>query len=260
MKGRLKMKIAAAFKVVPDDQDIKVAGDRTLDYSKAKNTISVYDLNALEVAAQLAAEVEGSAAVAITAGPASIDEAKLKKSALARGVDELFMTADDACAGMDAKATAAELAKLVAQNRAAAWTWSCAATVPLTTMLSRSTWQLACKLGWPVVNAATKITCKGDVLEVERTLEDAVEVVEVELPAVISVTPDVAEPRIPGMKDILAAGKKPMNVAGASDVAAAAIEVVDCKAPEQADRKLEIFDASEDGAIDSFVAAIKAAL
>lgn len=117
MKGRLKMKIAAAFKVVPDDQDIKVAGDRTLDYSKAKNTISVYDLNALEVAAQLAAEVDGSAAVAITAGPASIDEAKLKKSALARGVEELFMTADDACAGMDAKATAAELAKLVAPDR-----------------------------------------------------------------------------------------------------------------------------------------------
>ena len=110
-----------------------------------------------------------------------------------------------------------------------------------------------------MVNAATKITCKGDALEVERTLEDAVEVVEVSLPAVVSVTPDAAEPRIPGMKDILAAGKKPMNVAGASDVAAA-IEVVDCKAPEQADRKLEIFDASEDGAIDSFVAAIKAAL
>ena len=41
--------------------------------------------------------------------------------------------------------------------------------------------QLACKLGWPVVNAATKVTCKGDVLEVERTLEDAVEVVELSL-------------------------------------------------------------------------------
>ena len=207
MKGRLKMKIAAAFKVVPDDQDIKVAGDRTLDYSKAKNTISVYDLNALEVAAQLAAEVEGSAAVAITAGPASIDEAKLKKSALARGVDELFMTADDACAGMDAKATAAELAKLVAQigdvdlvvcGDGSADNYAQQVDV-----------QLACKLGWPVVNAATKVTCKGDVLEVERTLEDAVEVVEVSLPAVVSVTPDAAEPRIPGMKDILAAGKKP---------------------------------------------------
>ena len=166
--------------------------------------------------------------------------------------------ADDACADMDAKATAAELAKLVAQigdvdlvvcGDGSADNYAQQVDV-----------QLACKLGWPVVNAATKITCKGDVLEVERTLEDAVEVVEVSLPAVVSVTPDAAEPRIPGMKDILAAGKKPMNVAGASDVAAAAIEVLDCKAPEQADRKLEIFDASEDGAIDNFVAAIKAAL
>ena len=120
--------------------------------------------------------------------------------------------------------------------------------------------QLAEKLGWPVVTAACKVEVNGSTAVVTRALEDCTEVVEVELPAVISVTPDVAEPRIPGMKDILAAGKKPMNVAGASDVAAAAIEVVDCKAPEQADRKLEIFDASEDGAIDSFVAAIKAAL
>ena len=54
------------------------------------------------------------------------------------------------------------------------------------------------------------------------------------------------------MKDILAAGKKPMNVAGAEGSYANAIEVVDCKAPEQADRKLEIMDASEDGAIEKF--------
>ena len=97
-------------------------------------------------------------------------------------------------------------------------------------------------------------------MTVERTLEDVVETVEVPLPAVVSVTPDIALPRIPGMKDILAAGKKPMNVAGAEGSYANAIEVVDCKAPEQADRKLEIIDASEDGAIEKFAAAIKAAL
>ena len=62
------------------------------------------------------------------------------------------------------------------------------------------------------------------------------------------------------MKDILAAGKKPMNVAGAADVATSTITVVDCKAPQQADRKLEILDASEDGAIEKFAAALKAAL
>ena len=51
-----------------------------------------------------------------------------------------------------------------------------------------------------------------------------------------------------------------MNVAGAPDVVASALTVVDCKAPQQADRKLQIVDAAEDGAIESFAAAIKAAL
>ena len=49
------MKIVAAIKVVPDDEAIKVAGDRTLDASKAKEKISTYDLNAIEAGAQLAA-------------------------------------------------------------------------------------------------------------------------------------------------------------------------------------------------------------
>ena len=218
----------------------------------------MYDLNALEVAAQLAAEVDGSAAVAITAGPASIDEAKLKKSALARGVEELFMTADDACAGMDAKATAAELAKLVAQigdvdlvvcGDGSADNYAQQVDV-----------QLAAKLGLPVVNGATKIEAGDGVVTVVRTLEDVVETVEVPLPAVVSVAPDVALPRIPGMKDILAAGKKPMNVFAAEGTFANSIEVVDCKAPKQADRKLEIIDAADDGAIEKFAAAIKAAL
>ena len=44
------VKIAVAFKVVPDDQDIQVASDRSLDFSKAKGMVSAYDLNALEAA------------------------------------------------------------------------------------------------------------------------------------------------------------------------------------------------------------------
>ena len=42
------MKIVVAVKVVPDDQDIFVSPDRSLDYSKAKPKISEYDKNALE--------------------------------------------------------------------------------------------------------------------------------------------------------------------------------------------------------------------
>ncbi|OUO90354.1 electron transfer flavoprotein [Gordonibacter sp. An230] len=252
------MNIVAAFKVVPDDQDIQVAPDRSLDYSKAKNTVSAYDLNAIEAAAQLAAAEPGSKVVAVSAGPASIDDSKLKKNVLARGVDELYLTADDACANLDANATAAVLAELL--SKVGAWDVVLCGDGSADNYAQQVDVQLAARLGVPVVNGATRIVAKGDALEVERTLEDVVETVEVPLPAIVSVAPDIAEPRIPGMKDILAAGKKPMNVAGTDASFGAKVEVVSCQAPEQADRKLEIIDASEDGAIERFAAALKAAL
>ena len=252
------MNIVAAFKVVPDDQDIQVASDGSLDYSKAKGIVSTYDLNAIEAAAQLAAANEGSKAIAVTVGGPDIDDSKLKKNVLARGVDELYMTADDACAGLDAFATAAALAELL--SKVGSFDVVLCGDGSADNYAQQVDVQLAAKLGLPVVNAATKITAKGDALEVERMLEDVVEVVEVPLPAVVSVAPDIALPRIPGMKDILAAGKKPMNVAGAEGSYANEIEVVSCKAPEQADRKQVVLEAGADGAVEQFVAALKAAL
>ena len=252
------MKIVVSFKVVPDDQDIQVSGDGSLDFSKAHKIVSTYDLNVMEAAAQLAAANEGSSVVGVTVGDKKIDDSKLKKNVLARGVDELFMTADDACADMDAHATAAALAELVA--KVGDYDLILCGDGSADNYAQQVDVQLAAKLGLPVVNGATKIEAGDGFVTVERTLEDVVETVEVPLPAVVSVTPDAALPRIPGMKDILAAGKKPMNVVAADGTYANAIEIVDCKAPEQADRKLEIIDASEDGAIEKFAAAIKAAL
>ena len=235
-----------------------MSADGTLDYSKAKNTVSAYDLNAIEAAAQLAAANEGSNVVAVTVGGADIDDSKLKKNVLARGVDELYMTADDACKGLDARATAVALAELV--SKVGDFDVVLCGDGSADNYAQQVDVQLAAKLGLPVVTAATKITAKDGALEVERTLEDVVEVVEVPLPAVVSVAPDIALPRIPGMKDILAAGKKPMGVAGADGAYESALEVLSCKAPEQAERKLEVMDASEDGAIEKFAAALKAAL
>ncbi len=252
------MKIVVSFKVVPDDQDIQVSGDRSLDYSKAHQIVSTYDLNAMEAAAQLAAANEGSSVVGITVGGPKIDDSKMKKNVLARGVDELYMTADEACADLDSHATAEALAELVA--KVGDYDLIVCGDGSADNYAQQVDVQLAAKLGVPVVNGATKIEAGDGAVIVERTLEDVVETVEVPLPAVVSVSPDIALPRIPGMKDILAAGKKPMNVAGAEGAYANTVELVACKAPEQADRKLEIIDASEDGAIEKFAAAIKAAL
>lgn len=251
------MNIVVAFKVVPDDQDIQIGADRSLDFSKAKGIVSAYDLNAIEAAAALAAANPGSTVTALTVGDASIDDSKLKKNVLARGVDTLRMVADDALAGLDAHGTAAELAAVLG-------------TMDYDVVLcgdgsaddyaQQVDVQLAGALGVPSVNAVTRIEVAGDALVVERTLEDVIEEVEVPLPAVVAVSPDVAEPRIPGMKDILAAGKKPMEVSGAPVAAERTIEVVSCAAPQQADRACNVQDASADGAIEQFVVALKAAL
>ena len=252
------MNIVVCCKVVPDDQDIQVAADGTLDYSKAKPIVSAYDLNAIEAAAQLAAANEGSKVIAMTVGGADIDDSKLKKNILARGVDELYMTADDACKGLDAHAAAAALADLVA--KAGEYDLILCGDGSADDYAQQVDVQLAARLGLPSVNGATKIEAGSGSVTVERTLEDVVEVVEAPLPCVVSVAPDIALPRIPGMKDILAAGKKPMGVAGADGAYESALEVLSCKAPEQAERKLEVMDASEDGAIEKFAAALKAAL
>ena len=112
------MNIVVAVKVVPEDTDIQVAADRTLDYSRAHAVVSTYDLNAIEAAAQ-AAKAQGAKLFALAIGPASINDSKNNKNILARGVDELYIAADDALANMDAHATAAALAEAEAAKAAA---------------------------------------------------------------------------------------------------------------------------------------------
>jgi len=91
-----------------------------------------------------------------------------------------------------------------------------------------------------------------------RDLEDALEVVEVDLPAVISVTSELNTPRLPPLSAILKAGRKPLHVWGPDDVGvtadevgavASVIEVLSNLAPVQ-DRKGIIFEDEEEGIVE----------
>lgn len=250
------MQILAAVKVVPDDQDIVATADGSLDFSKARPVVSEYDLNVIEAAAQLAEE-SGSAVKIVSVGPMSIDDSKLKKNILARGVDELNFVLNDAFDGIDAFATAQVLAKsadelgfdliMVGDGSADLYAKQVGA-------------QLADRLGIPYVCGVVSCEINGSTLTCKRMLENELETIEVALPVVASILPDAATPRICGMKDILAAGKKPMNVAISDDNPEIAIDVISCKAPEQVERKCEILDASDEDAIKTFATALKAAL
>ena len=252
------MNIIVPIKVLADDQDIVVAADRSLDDSKAHRIVSTYDLNAIEAAVQLASTHEGSKVVCVSVADAKADDSKLKKNVLARGVDELYMTADDACKGLDARATAVALAELV--SKVGDFDVVLCGDGSADNYAQQVDVQLADALGLPVVTAVSAVSVEGAVATCDRMLETQLQTVQVDLPAVISVVPDIALPRIPGMKDILAAGKKPSSVNAASDVAAAVVDVVETKAPQQAERKMEVLDASVDGDLEKFAAALKAAL
>ena len=78
-----------------------------------------------------------------------------------------------------------------------------------------------------------KAAWKGKIL-VERSLEDQMEVIQVCLPAGLSVTWDINVPRVSTMKEILAAGKKPTTVWKDGDITAweLAVETVSILAPE----------------------------
>ena len=250
------MQILAAVKVVPDDQDIVASADGSLDFSKARPVVSEYDLNVIEAAAQLAEKTD-SVVKTISVGPTNIDDSKLKKNILARGVDELNFVLNDAYDGIDAFATAQLLAKaadelgfdLIMVGDGSADLYAKQVGV-----------QLANKLGIPYICGVVSCESDGSVLTCRRMLENELEAIEVSLPAVISILPDAATPRICGMKDILAAGKKPMNVTASDDNPEVKIDVISCKAPEQVERKCEILDAGDEDAIETFVAALKAVL
>lgn len=254
------MQIAVACKVVPDDQDILVIADGSLDYSKAHLTVSTYDLNAIEAAAQLAESI-GGRLIAVSAGSSNIDDSKVKKSILSRGVEELFMLADDSFGDADAHSTAQALNALI--KRAEGADVIICGDGSADNYAQQVDVQLAEALQVPCVNGVVAMKVEDGVLIVDRMLEEVMETVEVPLPAVVSVSPDAALPRICGMKEILAAGKKPSTVLSASDLGvsyAATTEIEEVRAPEAQARKLEIYDSAIDGDIGKFVSALQEAL
>jgi len=69
--------------------------------------------------------------------------------------------------------------------------------------------RLAALLGLPCLSFVNKLNVEGDVVKATRKLEDCVENVTVKGPVVISVLSEINKPRIPSLKQVLGASKKP---------------------------------------------------
>lgn len=209
------MRIVACYKYVLDERDIRINSEtQALVTDRAAWKISDYDRNAIEEAVRVKEQQE-STVFALTAGPSQA-KASLK-DALARGADEGVFIQEESLAGSNPAVTARVLASAV--RKIGECDLIFCGEGASDDYAQQVGPRLAVLLGWPVVTYVTKLTVEGSVLKAERKLEDGVEVVELPLPAVVTVTGEINQPRIPSLKQVMGAGKKPMHLWTLADLA-----------------------------------------
>ena len=253
------MNTVACYKITPANQDVAVAPDGSIDLAHAAMVLGEYDLMAIEEAAKVAEATEGRA-VLLTAGGEALGDTKLVKAALSRGASELYSVSDPALADADAFQTATVLAAALGKME---YDLVICGEGSADRYEQQVGSLLGSLLGLPVVNAVSSIEPRDGSVVVERALENEVEVLEVALPAVVSVTTDINLPRIPQLKDILAAGKKPVTTWTLDEVgglSSACVETVSVKAPGNVERKKVVYESGSAENVGELAANIRASL
>ena len=123
---------------------------------------------------------------------------------------------DEALQGTDALGTAKVLAKAI--ERAGEADLILTATESSDGYTGTVPTQIAELLGLPSVTFAKEIHLEGDSAKVQRQTEAGYDDVESPLPAVVSVTAGVVEPRYPSFKGIMAAKSKPVDEVTLADL------------------------------------------
>lgn len=216
------MNIVVLVKQVPDTwSERKLSdADHTLDRESADAVLDEINERAVEEAL-LIKEAQGGEVTVMAMGPDRATDAIRK--ALSMGADKAVHLSDEGLHGSDAVQTAKALAKaigtvesvdlVVAGNEA---TDGRAGAVPA---------MLAELLGLPQLTYARKVTTDGSTVQVERETDAGIVHVEANLPAVVSITEKINEPRYPSFKGIMAAKKKPVQVLTAADAGIDATEI-----------------------------------
>jgi electron transfer flavoprotein beta subunit len=138
------------------------------------------------------------------------------RTALAMGAAKGILVSDPSIQGSDALTTAKVLAAAI--SRLGGADLVIAATESSDGYTGTVPEQMAEILGLPSVTFAKHVVVDGGSLKVNRQTEDGYDEVTCPLPAIISVTAGVVEPRYPSFKGIMAAKSKPVETVTAADL------------------------------------------
>ena len=208
------MNVVVLIKQVPDTDRVRIDPEKgTMVREGFEPVMNTFDLHALELALRIRENVGGSVTV-VSMGPPNTEE--VLREAISLGADEAILLTDRLFAGADTLATSVTLTKalemidydlIIAGERAT----------------DGETGQVGSEVGalldLPVVTYVSKmVSIEKDHITVERTVEEGTETWEVPLPALITVSRSVAEPRLPTLSGKKRALKKEIKTLGASDL------------------------------------------
>lgn len=254
------MNILVCFKYIYNEDEVYVGADKTPDVSGASMVVSPYDLNMIEASMKLAAAVGDSNVYMLTVAGDVLDNSKAKKSALSRGPAAMYAVKADKALDMDNLAVASLLKSAVEKI----------GDVDLVVcgegsgdMYSQQLGNmLGGMLGWPTLNVVSELKYEdGRVLAV-RSDAGRTETFAIGGKAVVSVTSDISRPRIPSMKEIMGAGKKPVTIWSAEELEGLAdvVSVASVKAPPKTERKRQIFHEADEAEFEEFCKLLKSSI
>jgi electron transfer flavoprotein beta subunit len=187
----------------PASFKIDVTNNRVVPPPEVPPVLDPYGEYAIEAALRIKDAVGGKV-TAISLGVNQLRD--VIKKPLSMGADELILLEDEAFADGDSWSTAYALSMAIKKignydlvfcgREASDWNAGQVGS------------GIAELLGLPSVTLAKKIDVTDKKARVERMVADGYEVIEVSLPALITVSNEIGEPRYPTIKGIMAAKKK----------------------------------------------------
>ncbi len=249
------MDIIVCMKPVPDLAQIRIQREtRVPILDGAPLVFGPFEKNALEEAVRLRDKCGGKV-IAVALGASKLKELILE--ALAIGADEAFLLQSPEFAGIDSAGTAFALAAAIRQigkydliltGEGSADNYS-----------GQVTSRLAELLDLPQITYVRELQVTGKSVRATRDLEQALQVVEGDLPLVVSVTSEINTPRLPPLTAILKAARKPIKLITAADLGIGApprfVRTLSNLAPLQ-DRKHVLLEGDIDKAVDALVCAL----
>jgi len=211
----IEMNIIVCIKQVPDTTEIKIDPKTgTLKREGVPSIINPEDKNAIEAAVQLK-ETNKAKVTVLTMGPPQAEAAL--REALSMGCDEAILLSDRAFAGADTWATANTLSAAI--KKIGGYDLILCGRQAIDGDTAQVGPQLAEALGVNQVTYAQEIKTDGKKITVKRSMEDGYEIVETELPALVTCNHDLNKPRYPTLSEIeLAFEEKKYKVMTANDI------------------------------------------